>query len=1077
MTQEGQSNANSTIPSESTSAQIQAGIEYTYRFDKGYLIADRYTVLAPLGHGGFAEVYHCKDTLLPRELALKVLTKKGANLEEEAKVAAALEHENIVRVYDTFQLADGTPIISYKYIAGQTLKDILNQASRLSLDQTNLQIIKQVSDALIFAHGKGVIHRDIKPSNIIVDSKGKAYLTDFGLANIKREDTVQPTDTKLGGTMPYMAPEQLLEKTSGDRASDLYSLAVVVYETLTGRLPYHGRDTQLILNIANKDIQPIPATHANAELPPDLDDVLNRALSYKPEDRYSSVATFLIDLERVTAAYAERNTEYDTSLAYIEQQKWREAKPILQKLPTDFKDVRLRLEQVVQKVRLLELYEKAEKLVEQENFTDALDTLETLQEVDPDYNITQLYQNAVDGLAQKEERTVEEQYQQAKKQFLKGEYQAAINTLNVIKEIRPEYDDPDNVWDQANDHVKEQNELRTLYLRGKEHYSKEEWKEAVDIFTTLQNRNPHYEDVANQLTVTNILLELEELRQEAIGEQKAGSYAKAISLLDTIIQRSSTYKTAEISVQRQQLIEALETKSSKLLEKEEFDSALTTLSQLKQYQPDRDVTEMETLAKEGQERKKIISDLNQQYQNAETLLNEHKYSEVLQTWQKIQETAISHTIPFFDNRNIVNQAKQGVYTQATTAVLNDQPQQALTRWNHLIEFDPDYPDTANVRDRAIAQLNQAQLQEEARQKRNKMLIWAGGVVILLIILALIINNIINGGLGSDDVAATETAASIFAAVPTNTPKPTATPTNTPTLTRQPTNTPTVEPTVTASATATTTPSRSPTSTSEPANIATARLSSSIFSQPDENSTALTFINPGESVEILDQQGSWLLVQDDDGVEGWVAANRFDITMGSPIATNTPTITPSATNTPGELIATTIQSASLFAGPGTNFAELTFIDSNTTLTVLGRSANESWLFVRTPLEDEGWVAVSLLSYPDNISNLPISQVTVTPEPGDDDVETLEGLTFDFWPTYHVCVSGGWELNLYMEGHGGDGRYTYFINGTQVAGPISGSYNYSYPGSGATDPRITGRVTSGDGQSAEFILFAQAPDCDG
>lgn len=1084
MTQDTPQSSRLSVSSDSTRQRIEAELKHDYRFSIGALIAKRYEVVNTLGHGGFAEVYHCQDNNLPREVALKVLKKDGASLHEEAQIAAALEHANIVHVYDTIELGDGTPVIIYKYIAGQTLEDLLNQASyrRLPLDQTTLQIIQQVGDALVFAHKHNIIHRDIKPSNIIIDNNGQAYLTDFGLANVKRgpEGTSMMTDemqSRLGGTMPYMAPEQLLEKSPGTASSDLYSLGVVVYEILTGRLPYQGRETQLILNIANKDVQPIPATLANAELPPDLDSVLEKVLSHKPEDRYSNAAYFLRELEQVTAVYAQRNTEYDTALTYIEQHHWREAKPILEKLPTNFKDVNLRLEQVAQKVRLLELYEKAEGLVKQEQFADALDTLETLQEVDPDYNITRLYQDAVDGLARKEERTVEEQYQQAKELLQASKFQAALDALNVIKEIRQNFDDPDDIWNQAKDKVEEQNKLRNLYNQGIDLSNEEKWQEARQTFLTLQQEQPGYPGLARHLATTQHFSELDELRKKATAEQKANNIIQAITLLDTLIDKNANYKTAEISAQRQQLIEALETKSSKLLEKQEFNNALTTLSQLKQYQPDRDVSEMETLAKEGQERKKIINELNQRYQDAETLLNEHKYSEVLKTWQKIQETAASHTIPFFDNRNIVNQAKQGLYTEATTAVLNDQPKYAFTSWNQLIEFDPNYPDTANVQDRVNAQLNQTKVQEEARRKRNKMLMWAGGVGVLIIILALIINNFRNGGNGfsSDDAATTETAAAILAVGPTNTLTPTSTLTNTPTVTHAPTTEPSV--TVTASATATTTPSRTPTATSEPVNIATAQLSSSIFSQPDENSTALTFIDSGESVEILDRQGSWLLVKNEDGVEGWVAANRFDITIVDPEETSTPTKTPSPTNTPGELVATTTQSASLFAGPGINFAEITFINPSTTLTVLGRSANDSWLFVRTPLEDEGWIAVSLLSYPGNISSLPISQVTVTPEPGGNDGETLEGLTFDFWPTQHLCLSGGWELNLFMEGHGGDGRYTYFINGTQVAGPISGSYNYTYSSSGFNDPQITGRVTSGDGQSAEFILFAEAPDCDG
>ena len=223
MTQDTPQSSRLSVSSDSTRQRIEAELKHDYRFSIGALIAKRYEVVNTLGHGGFAEVYHCQDNNLPREVALKVLKKDGASLHEEAQIAAALEHSNIVHVYDTIELGDGTPVIIYKYIAGQTLEDLLNQASyrRLPLDQTTLQIIQQVGDALVFAHKHNIIHRDIKPSNIIIDNNGQAYLTDFGLANVKRgpEGTSMMTDemqSRLGGTMPYMAPEQLLEKSARD---------------------------------------------------------------------------------------------------------------------------------------------------------------------------------------------------------------------------------------------------------------------------------------------------------------------------------------------------------------------------------------------------------------------------------------------------------------------------------------------------------------------------------------------------------------------------------------------------------------------------------------------------------------------------------------------------------------------------------------------------------------------------------------------------------------------------------------------------------------------------------------------
>ena len=221
--------------------------------------------------------------------------------------------------------------------------------------------------------------------------------------------------------------------------------------------------------------------------------------------------------------------------------------------------------------------------------------------------------------------------------------------------------------------------------------------------------------------------------------------------------------------------------------------------------------------------------------------------------------------------------------------------------------------------------------------------------------------------------------------------------------------------------------------------------------------------------------------DDKGVEGWAAANRFEITIGVPTETPIPTNTHTPTNTPGAETASAHSSATIYSGPGTNYAQITFINAGTVVTVLGRSSNNSWLFVRTLNEIEGWVAVSLMNYPGVISQLPVVNeiITVTPTSGGGSGTgtQLQGLTFDFWPLtgQFSCTATGWTQMLFLEGHGGDGRYSYYINDQRVAGPLTTSFTYPLSGGGTATVHVSGRVTSGDGQSQEFILFVDAPDC--
>jgi serine/threonine protein kinase len=165
---------------------IPSQTEHPYRFQAEEQIASRYRVLAPLGFGGFSEIYHCQDLRLHRDVAVKVLYDKGPGL-EEARAAARLAHPHIVQVYDMLTLKDETPFIVFEHVEGETLEATLDQGQyrRLPLDASILQIVDQIAAAIDYAHGRGVIHRDVKPSNILLNHQGNAYVTDFGLAGVK----------------------------------------------------------------------------------------------------------------------------------------------------------------------------------------------------------------------------------------------------------------------------------------------------------------------------------------------------------------------------------------------------------------------------------------------------------------------------------------------------------------------------------------------------------------------------------------------------------------------------------------------------------------------------------------------------------------------------------------------------------------------------------------------------------------------------------------------------------------------------------------------------------------------------
>ena len=270
----------------------------------------RYEPLSELGRGTSGVVYKAYDPKLDRLVALKILRPELVSLDEsgvslkqrfhqEAVAAGRLTHPAIIAVHDVGE-AEGRPFIIMEYIEGGTLADLLLGGQPLLLADA-VEIVVQVCAALDYAHRHGVVHRDIKPRNILV-APGVTKVTDFGTARILDASHTQ-TGTMLG-TPAYMSPEMVRGQASDPR-SDLFSLGVVLYETITGVNPFNAADLAAVLyRIVNTDAPSV--RHHNAELPPALDRVLRRALTKEPEARYATATDFANALRE--AASGERRT-------------------------------------------------------------------------------------------------------------------------------------------------------------------------------------------------------------------------------------------------------------------------------------------------------------------------------------------------------------------------------------------------------------------------------------------------------------------------------------------------------------------------------------------------------------------------------------------------------------------------------------------------------------------------------------------------------------------------------------------------------------------------------------------------
>jgi eukaryotic-like serine/threonine-protein kinase len=258
----------------------------------GHLFAQRYEIRGLVGRGGMGAVYRALDRELDEEVALKVLEAAGEGtpgeqqLRREIKLARTITHPNVVRAYD-FGEAEGVRFFTMEYVAGATLRELLDEEGRLALTPA-LQIAKQVCRGLGAVHRAGIVHGDLKPANVVVMTGGVAKLTDFGVARARRQSAAP-----FAGTPPYMSPEQV-RGAEVDERSDLYSAGIVMYEMFTGRRPFDAGDPFEVMRLHLEEVPPNPRT-LQPTLPELLADTIVACLSKAKADRPATAA----DLDRL----------------------------------------------------------------------------------------------------------------------------------------------------------------------------------------------------------------------------------------------------------------------------------------------------------------------------------------------------------------------------------------------------------------------------------------------------------------------------------------------------------------------------------------------------------------------------------------------------------------------------------------------------------------------------------------------------------------------------------------------------------------------------------------------------------
>src|SRR5918996_1171890 len=312
---------------------------------KGTVVDERYQLSEKIGTGGMAEVWLAEDRELDRNVAIKILHDRFAQDKEfverfqrEAQSAAGLQHPNVVGIFDRGSFRD-TFFIAMEYVDGPSLKDLVKGGMG---SQDAIDFTRQILNAARFAHRKGIVHRDLKPQNVLIDDEGRARVADFGIARAGENSDITATGSVMG-TAQYISPEQAQGKETTPR-SDIYSIGVILYEELAGRVPFEG-DSAVAVALKQVSEAPRRPSAINPNVPPALDAVVMRALAKDPEARFKDADAFLKALDAAerapdrprpedTAAYAAVSPEgvaevpaADQEYEYFERQdrrrRWR----------------------------------------------------------------------------------------------------------------------------------------------------------------------------------------------------------------------------------------------------------------------------------------------------------------------------------------------------------------------------------------------------------------------------------------------------------------------------------------------------------------------------------------------------------------------------------------------------------------------------------------------------------------------------------------------------------------------------------------------------------------------------------
>lgn len=485
----------------------------------------RYLIRGELGRGGMGIVFRAEDRLIGREVAIKTLTEVTPELRNRFYLEArsgTLSHPNIVTVYELGEHEEN-PFIAMELVAGESLERMLRTRKRLPLLES-LSIVEQLCAGLGYAHGHGVVHRDVKPANVLVRPDGRVTIVDFGIAHLTDQTRkLTKTDAVLG-TFHYIAPERLKGEPSDGRA-DIWSVGVMLYEMLTGELPFRGKDVTSLYRVIHEPY--VPLTEYVQDLPEGLAEILERALAKQVQDRYETAEEMSFDLQVIAENLkGERvNTLLQSARKLAENREYANARALLlqaQRIDprnadakTLVAEVQERMNDLQRSEQLLQLVEQAQSALEAKRWEDAGLFLGQAQGLDTEgtYDIPGRLQEVQEQKAQQQRLIA--LWEQATDARRHGDLTGAQELLSEALRIDSRSTDLRNAYSVVVREIRRKQEgsrVEDLLRRARERYTMRQYTEAIAQLREATEIDPGHPDV-QELLFTATTRQKEERRQ------------------------------------------------------------------------------------------------------------------------------------------------------------------------------------------------------------------------------------------------------------------------------------------------------------------------------------------------------------------------------------------------------------------------------------------------------------------------------------------------------------------------------------------------------------------------------------